>query len=47
RSCDFFLWPHIKNSIYTTPINDLAELGNRITQKINEINLENVTNAIR
>jgi hypothetical protein len=45
------LWPHIKNSIYTTPINDLAELRNRITQKINEINnnpivLENVTNAI-
>jgi hypothetical protein len=34
--CDFFLWPHIKNSIYTTPINDLAELRNRITQKINE-----------
>jgi hypothetical protein len=31
RSCDFFLWPHIKNSIYTTPINDLAELRNRIT----------------
>jgi hypothetical protein len=50
--CDFFLWPYIKNSIYTTPINDLAELRNRITQKINEINnnpivLENVTNAIR
>lgn len=50
--CDFFLWPHNKNSIYTTPINDLAELRNRITQKINEINnnpivLENVTNAIR
>jgi hypothetical protein len=52
RSCDFFLWPHMKNSIYTTPINDLAELRNRITQKINEINnnpivLENITNAIR
>jgi hypothetical protein len=49
--CDFFLWPHNKNSIYTTPINDLAELRNRITQKINEFNnnpivLENVTNAI-
>jgi hypothetical protein len=49
---DFFLWPHIKNLICTTPINDLSELRNGITQKINEINnnpivLENVTNAIR
>jgi hypothetical protein len=46
--CDFFLWSHIKISIYTTPINDLAELRNRITQKIHEINnnpivLKNVT----
>jgi hypothetical protein len=24
--CDLYLWPHIKNLISTTPINDLAEL---------------------
>jgi hypothetical protein len=50
--CDFFLWPHIKNLICTTPINYLAELRKWITPKINEINnnpivLENVTNGIR
>jgi hypothetical protein len=50
--CDFFLWPHIKNSIYTTPINDLDDLRQRIRGKIEEINnvpniLENVTNALK
>jgi hypothetical protein len=43
---------HTSKIQYTTPINDLAELRNKITQKINEINnnptvLENVTNAIK
>jgi hypothetical protein len=36
--CDFFLWPFLKNSIYNTPINDLAELQNRIRMKIDQIN---------
>ncbi|XP_063919174.1 uncharacterized protein LOC135134425 [Zophobas morio] len=57
RSCDltpadFFLWPHLKNTIYCTPVNDLEVLGNRITEKINEINnnevmLNNVIDAVR
>ena len=43
RSCDltpldFFLWPHLKNSIFTTPINNLQELTERITTKCEEIN---------
>jgi hypothetical protein len=50
--CDFFLWPHIKNSIYTTPINDLDDLSQRIRVKIEEINnapnmLENVINGLK
>jgi hypothetical protein len=32
--CDFFVWPHIKNLICTTPINDLAELRNRTHRKL-------------
>jgi hypothetical protein len=32
--CDFFLWPFLKNAIYNTTINDLAELQNRIRMKI-------------
>ena len=57
RSCDltpadFFLWPHLKNTIYCTPVNDLEDLRNRITEKINEINnnevmLNNVIDAVR
>lgn len=36
--CDFFVWPYIKNSIYSTPIHNLEELRNRITEKFEEIN---------
>lgn len=36
--CDFFVWPYIKNSIYSTPIHNLEELRNRITEKCEEIN---------
>ncbi|RZC36187.1 hypothetical protein BDFB_015246 [Asbolus verrucosus] len=25
-SCNFFLWPYIKNSIYTTPVDNLENL---------------------
>lgn len=50
--CDFFLWPYLKNSIFQRQVNNLDELRQRITEKINEINntplmLENVCNAIR
>jgi hypothetical protein len=38
RPAIFFLWPFLKNSIYNTPINDLAELQNRIRMKIDQIN---------
>lgn len=36
--CDFCLWPYIKNSIYRTPINDLDDLKQRISDKFQEIN---------
>lgn len=36
--CDFFLWPHLKNSIFREPINNIAQLQERIVEKINEIN---------
>ena len=50
--CDFFLWPHLKNSIFSTPVNDLDELRQRVTNKIQEINnnpqmLQNVSNSVR
>jgi len=50
--CDFFLWPHLKNSIYSTPVVDLQDLQQRITNKIEEINdtpwvLHNVINSVK
>lgn len=50
--CDFFLWPHLKNSIFTTPIFDLNDLRQRIINKIEEINnmpwiLQNVINSVK
>ncbi|RZC32396.1 hypothetical protein BDFB_015208, partial [Asbolus verrucosus] len=57
RSCDltpydFFLWPYIKNSIYTTPVDNLENLRHRITNKIEELNntlniLKNVINSFK
>ncbi|RZC40971.1 hypothetical protein BDFB_015176 [Asbolus verrucosus] len=50
--CDFFLWPYIKNSIFNTPVVDMNDLRQRITNKFEEINdlpwmLENVINSIK
>ncbi|RZC32685.1 hypothetical protein BDFB_015212 [Asbolus verrucosus] len=50
--CDFFLWPYIKNSIYTTLVNNLEKLRHHITNKIEEINntlniLESVINSFK
>lgn len=51
-ACDFFVWPDVKNSIFSTPINNLEELKQRIRQKFDEINnnpnlLENVMNSMK
>jgi hypothetical protein len=50
--CDFFLWPHLKNSIFKTPVLDLVDLRQRIENKIVEINnnpltLQNVIRGFR
>jgi hypothetical protein len=57
RSCDltpadFFLWPHLKNSIFQTPVHNLQDFRLTITEKINEINnnpgmLQNVIRGVR
>jgi hypothetical protein len=36
--CDFFLWPYIKNSIFSAPVVDVDDLRQRITNKFEEIN---------
>lgn len=51
-ACDYFLWPYLKNAIFSTPINNLEELKQRIRQKFDEINnnpdlLEHVMNSLK
>lgn len=36
--CDYFLWPYLKNTIFTSPISDLEDLKERIQLKFEEIN---------
>lgn len=50
--CDIFAWPYMKNNIFATPVNNLEELRERITQKCQEINdspaiLQNVSAGFR
>lgn len=50
--CDFFLWPYLKNSIFVTPVVDLDDLKQRISNKIEEINdtpiiLQNVLSSVK
>ena len=33
--CDFFLWGYLKNRVYQTPPQDMAELRARIIQEVN------------
>ena len=33
--CDFFLWGHLKNRVFSTPPHDIAELRERITYEVN------------
>jgi hypothetical protein len=40
--CDFFLWPYIKNSIFSAPVVDMDDLRQRITNKF-----ENVIDSIQ
>ncbi|RZC34433.1 hypothetical protein BDFB_015090, partial [Asbolus verrucosus] len=54
RSCDLTPceWPYIKNSVYTTPVDNLKNLKHRITNRIEELNntpniLENVINSFK
>jgi hypothetical protein len=37
---DFYLWGYIKTSIYTTPVNDIDDLKERITDEIKNIKQE-------
>lgn len=43
--CDFFLWGYLKSKVYTTPVNDLLTLKQKITATINEIPQEMLTNV--
>lgn len=50
--CDYFLWPYIKNSIFSTPVVDMQDLEQRIINKFEEINnspdmLQNVFRSFR
>jgi hypothetical protein len=50
--CDFSLWPYLKNSIFRTPINNIAQLRHRIVEKFDKINnmpqcLENTLNGVK
>ena len=42
---DFFLWGHLKNIIYKTPIQDLTELRRRINNEIKSISTETLNNV--
>ena len=42
---DFFLWEHIKNNVYKTPIKDITELKRRIETEIKSISKETLCNA--
>jgi hypothetical protein len=37
--CDFFLWGHLQNFVYATPIANLEELTERINAAVNTINV--------
>jgi hypothetical protein len=37
--CDFFLWGHLQNFVYATPIPNLEELTERINAAVNTINV--------
>jgi transposase len=43
---DFFLWGYIKSRVYTTPIENLAILRERIEKSFDELPIEMVNNAI-
>jgi hypothetical protein len=46
RSCDFFLWPYLKNSIFQQPVDNLDELQHIIMEKINETsNFNHILNS--
>ena len=35
--CDFFLWGYLKSKVYTSPPVDLADLQNRISNKVDAL----------
>ncbi|KAL1488779.1 hypothetical protein ABEB36_000345 [Hypothenemus hampei] len=50
--CDFFLWPYIKNRIFTRPVQNMDDLKERITASINHLNnspeiLQNVVTGMK
>lgn len=44
---DFFVWGFIKEKVYTTPVNTLDELHNRIRDACNEIRVHHLVNLRR
>ena len=42
---DFFLWGHLKNIVYKTPVKDLTELRRRINNEIESISKETLCNV--
>lgn len=44
---DFFLWGHLKNNVYKTPIKDLAQLKTKIKNEIESISSETLCDVFK
>lgn len=42
---DFFLWGHVKNKVYKTPVDDISDLKQRIEEEINSISKNILSNV--
>ena len=41
----FFLWGHVKNKVYKTPVNDISDLKERINNEIKSISKDTLSNV--
>ena len=44
-SLDFFLWGHVKNNMYKTSVNNMAELNRRMENEIKSISKTTLSNV--
>ncbi|GBN36732.1 hypothetical protein AVEN_26635-1 [Araneus ventricosus] len=45
--CDFLLWGYLRDVVYGGPIANVAQLKNRITQHIHNINTETLQSVVK